>query len=224
MSAIRPARAALPGDAVNIASDAQLGPPPAMDTAPRLTLPPAEAQALQQVYARADVILEYGSGGSTVLAAGLPGKRVFSVESDAAWAQGLRDWFGAQPPQADSVVIHHADIGPTGKWGMPVDESGWKRYHEYPLSVWDLPGFLHPDCVLVDGRFRVACFLTVLFKIARPVTLLWDDYANRPGYHEVERLVRPTRMHGRMAAFDLTPMSIPSAELTWVIGQFNRWQ
>ena len=35
---------------------------------PFLTLPEAEAEALAAAYARADVILEYGSGGSTALA------------------------------------------------------------------------------------------------------------------------------------------------------------
>jgi hypothetical protein len=50
-----------------------------------LTLPADEARLLQDHYARAGVVLEYGSGGSTLLAARL-GKQVFSVESDAAWA------------------------------------------------------------------------------------------------------------------------------------------
>jgi hypothetical protein len=199
-------------------------PAPTLTQEPALTLPAISAEAVRRVYGAAKVILEYGSGGSTALAAGMPGKVVFSVESDLGWGTGLRDWFTAHPPKADKVVIHHADIGETGKWGMPVDESGWKSYHQYPLSVWDLPGFLHPDAVLVDGRFRAACFLSVLFKITRPVTLLWDDYGARKPYHEVERLVRPVRMHGRMAEFHLTPMPIPPGELAWVIGQFTRRQ
>ena len=61
-------------------------PPPA----PRLTLPPEAAVALADAYADAGVILEYGSGGSTVLAAGMAGRTVFSVESDAAWLREMR--------------------------------------------------------------------------------------------------------------------------------------
>ena len=50
-------------------------------TRPELTLPEAEAALLRETYDRAGVILEYGSGGSTVLAAEQPGKTVPSVES-----------------------------------------------------------------------------------------------------------------------------------------------
>jgi len=198
-------------------------PAPALTQAPALTLPQAEAAAVRAAYEGAGIILEYGSGGSTVLAAGMAGKQIWSVESDAAWAQGLRDWFTAHPP-ASPVVIHHADVGETGKWGMPVNNQAWARFHTYPLGVWALDGFVHPDVVLVDGRFRAACALAVLFAISRPVTLLWDDYADRPSYHEVERFAKPVRMHGRMARFDLTPTPIQGADLAWIIEQFTRKQ
>jgi len=199
-------------------------PAPALTQAPALTLPPDEAAAIRDAYAGAGVILEYGSGGSTALAAGMAGKVVFAVESDAGWAQGLRDWFTANPPAAERVVIHHADVGETGKWGMPVNNLAWTRFHGYPLSVWDLTGFQHPDVVLVDGRFRAACFLATLYRITRKVTLFWDDYSDRPTYHEVERLAKPVRMHGRMAQFDLTPTPVTGADLAWIIDQFTRKQ
>ena len=63
---------------------------------PKLTLPRAEADWLRQHYAEARVILEYGSGGSTVLAGEQLGAHVFSVESDLGWAADLQDWFDAQ--------------------------------------------------------------------------------------------------------------------------------
>ena len=65
---------------------------------PELTLPEAEAAHSRAAYKDAKAILEYGSGGSTVMAAEMPGKRVWSVESDADWAQMMRDWFAAHPP------------------------------------------------------------------------------------------------------------------------------
>jgi hypothetical protein len=204
-------------------AEAAFKPAPGLTQAPALTLPAAEAAALRAAYETATVILEYGSGGSTALAAAMPGKTVFSVESDAAWALGLRDWFTANPPAA-TVTIHHADVGETGKWGMPANNLGWARFHHYPLQVWDLPGFQHPDVVLIDGRFRAACFLTTAYRITRPVTVLWDDYAERASYHEVERLVKPAQMIGRMARFDLTPQAPSGADLAWIIDQFTRKQ
>jgi hypothetical protein len=193
---------------------------PGLSKAPILTLPPKEARAVQAAYEKARVILEYGSGGSTALAAGMAGKVIFSVESDGHWAEGLREWFAANPPPAEKVVVHHVDVGPTRKWGIPSNTDHWQSFHTYPLSVWQLADFEHPDVVLVDGRFRAACFLQVLFAISRPVTLLFDDYAPRPGYHAVERFAKPVRMHGRMAEFHLTPMAMQNADLPFVLSQF----
>lgn len=167
-------------------------------------MPEAEARAWGQACAEARVVLEYGSGGSTLVAAEA-GASVWSVESDAAWAAMMRDWFAAHP--AD-VQIHHADIGPTKEWGHPADESGFRRWPDYALKVWDLPGFAHPDLVLVDGRFRLACFLTVAYRITRPVVLFFDDYLPREAYHKAEEIARPTGMIGRMARFDLEPVQL----------------
>lgn len=188
---------------------------------PALTLPAAEAAMLREHYQAAAVILEYGSGGSTCEAADLPGKTVFSVESDKGWCDGLGNWFEAHPPAA-IVHMHYADVGPTGKWGRPVTEKHWRRFHHYPYSVWDRPDFQHPDVVLVDGRFRAACFLAVLFSITRPITLLFDDYAERPSYHEVEFFAKPVEMQGRLARFYLTPTPIPAAAMPWIFDVFAR--
>lgn len=181
-------------------------------TRPELTLPDAEADWLRAVYEGAGCILEYGSGGSTVLAGEMPGKSVWSVESDADWAEGMRGWFKANPPKA-SVTICHADIGETRQWGFPKGDADWRKYPHYALSVWDRHGFRQPDVVLIDGRFRVACFLATLFRTTAPVTVLFDDYLSRPGYHVVEDFAERVETRGRMARFDLTPRSLKSDEL-----------
>ncbi|EPX86194.1 hypothetical protein ruthe_01004 [Rubellimicrobium thermophilum DSM 16684] len=72
------------------------------------------------------------------------------------------------------------------------------------------------------GRSRAACFLTVLFRGERPVTVFWDDDADRPAYREVERYARPAAMVGRMARFDLTPTALHPGDLTWVMDVFTR--
>ncbi|MCL4065668.1 hypothetical protein M3484_03680 [Pseudomonas sp. GX19020] len=169
-------------------------------------MPEAAARAWTDACAAARVVLEYGSGGSTLVAAEA-GAEVWSVESDASWARMMGDWFAAHPAQA-GVHIHHADIGPIKEWGHPADESAFRRWPDYALKIWDLPGFSHPDLVLVDGRFRLACFLTVAYRITRPVTLFFDDYAPREAYHKAEQIARPTEMIGRMARFDLEPVTL----------------
>ena len=190
-------------------------------TRPELTMPDAEAAVIRAAYAQAQVILEYGSGGSTVLAADL-GKRVTAVESDKAWAQMMRDWFAAHPPTGHVEIIW-ADIGPTKEWGHPVDHSSWNSFARYPLDVWGNPGFQHPDVVLVDGRFRMGCALAAAFRITRPVTLYFDDYTDRPRYHQIETFLgAPAAITGRMARFDLTPMPVPADRLLQVIQMMTR--
>lgn len=188
---------------------------------PVLTLPEAEAEAVRAAYAAAEVILEYGSGGSTALAAEMPGKTVFSVESDAKWLAGMRAWFAATPP-AGRVELHHAKIGPTKEWAYPKTERQFRAWPGYALSVWDRPDFLHPDVVLIDGRFRAACFLTTLFRITRPVTILWDDYAGREQYHAMEAFCPLGGMVGRMAVFSAEPTVIEPAKLGQIIATYLR--
>lgn len=189
---------------------------------PVLTLPEAEAGALAAAYKTASVVLEYGSGGSTVMAAEM-GKTVFSVESDADWLAGMQGWFAANPAPG-KVVLHHANIGPTGKWGAPTGARSFRQFPSYALSIWDHPDFVHPDVVLVDGRFRPACLLATAFRISRPVMVLVDDYAMRPAYHDIESMLQPVRMHGRMAEFRITPTPVPAERLDWVIGWFLKPQ
>jgi hypothetical protein len=185
------------------------------DAAPALTLPPAEAEALRRAYGAAEVILEYGSGGSTLVAAELPGRTVLSVESDPEWARMVAR-HAAAVRRAEQVVVRHVDIGPVRRWGAPSSRRHAHLFHRYPLAIWSDPDFRHPDVVLIDGRFRPACFVTVAFKIERPVTVLFDDYLTRPRYAEVERLGKPVEIVGRMARFELEPRPIGKEHLDWI--------
>lgn len=190
---------------------------------PELTLPEAEAARLQDAYAQAGVILEYGSGGSTVMAAELPGKQVFTVESDQAWAQMMRAWFEQAPPLAGTEVdIIWSDIGETKEWGYPATNSEWQRYARYPLEVWDLPEFRQPDVVLVDGRFRAGCVLAAAFRTQAPVRVFVDDYARRRHYHRVEAFVGEPVMTGRMAEFEVSPMAVPGDRLLSIVEMMTR--
>lgn len=190
-------------------------------TWPELHSPDEEAAVIKAMYDEAKVILEYGSGGSTVLAASMPGKLVFSVESDAAWALRLQiriDEANLPSP----ATVHHVDIGPTGAWGRPTGPDDWEKFWRYPVSVWDAPFFRHPDVVLIDGRFRTACFMTTLFQIKRPVTILFDDYVHRPDYHGIEEFCRPSQTVGRMAVFEAHPDMLKREHLSTFMDLFNR--
>ena len=189
------------------------------DDAPsfELTFDPKERRFVVQHYEAATTILEYGSGGSTVLAAKL-GRRVFSVESDPDWAARVAAHLATI---SDTATIHHADIGPTGLWGVPMKPREFRKFHGYALSVWDRPDFVEPDLVLIDGRFRAACLTAVMLRATKPVTVLFDDYLRRRYYHGVERLAAKEELVGRMARFSVTPGAIPPDLVTQAVGWFT---
>lgn len=188
---------------------------------PELSFPLEEMQLVRRVYDSAHIILEYGSGGSTILASEQPAKLVFSVESDHAWAIRLQHEIDLRNLPSPALV-YHVDIGPTGNWGRPLSPEAWTRFYRYPLAIWDEPFFRQPDVVLIDGRFRPACLMAVLLRTQRPVTVLFDDYTERPAYHSVEAFLKPTEMVGRMAVFDVEPRPFDPSETGAIMDHFFR--
>jgi hypothetical protein len=176
---------------------------------------------VRETFAGASIILEYGSGGSTVLAAGMPDKYVMSVESDRDWALDLQLYID-QAALPSPAVVYWVDIGEVGAWGRPRSAAAWSTFRLYPLAIWDEPFFRHPDVILIDGRFRAACLATALMRITRPVTILFDDYAGRPQYHEIEALVRPVRIVERMACFEIEPGPFPKEATSLIVGTFSQ--
>jgi hypothetical protein len=188
---------------------------------PVLTFPREVGSMVKEVYAGANSILEYGSGGSTVVAAEFKNKSIYSVESDKKWADDLQGFLKRSDAVLSMPVIHHVDVGPTIKWGHPAGTSLHKRFHLYPLEIWDVDDFVHPDTVLIDGRFRVGCFFACLLRCTKPMQILFDDYTPRAHYHVVERITRPVSTLERMAIFEVEPDMIPRSEFTQVIGSFS---
>lgn len=148
--------------------------------------------------------LEYGGGGSTVLAAKL-NKPFVSVDTDQHYLAAVRRKIGSLAPHQHLV---HANIGWTRLCGEPVFKSlgarrqkKWKAYAELPWKF-VAPGSV-PDLVMVDGRFRVAAALTSCVHLASvpESRVVVDDYAGRPHYQVIENFARLERMAGRMAIF-----------------------
>lgn len=188
---------------------------------PQLTLPEEEAAFLRNAYGGASTILEYGTGGSTVLAAEQPGKTLVGVESDAKWLCALNSYLAANALPSPPILFH-VDIGPTKAWGYPVDETAWRQFPDYALGVWPFleARGLQPDVVLIDGRFRAACFLATLLNTQAPVRVLFDDYEGRAYRNTVERFAEPVKRVGRMAVFDLEPKTLSARDLCSAIGTF----
>ena len=126
----------------------------------------AEIKLFEKYLSRATNYLEYGSGGSTVFASKFP-LRIKSIESDSEWASKIQ--------KETRTEMNYINLGKTGGCGTPLENKHlWPIYSQNYSSEFDL--------VLIDGRFRVACFLDICLKKETP-TILFHDFLNRPEYH-----------------------------------------
>jgi hypothetical protein len=152
--------------------------------------------------------VEFGSGGSTNLAAQHVKETILSVDSDAAWLEKVAAACAPYPVKPQLVA---ADIGPTGNWGYPTDagtRGRWPDYHEGP---WALPGAGEADLYLVDGRFRVACFAQVILHCGPGAVVGIHDFADRPQYHAVREIAREIATVENLSFFLPRPGAGPQA-------------
>jgi hypothetical protein len=169
--------------------------------------------------------LEFGSGGSTYMAAKL-GIDFVAVDSDPFFLAQVEEKIRRDGYARPGGVFKHADIGLTGQWGRPVGPMSTKRqekfrhYSDIPSECLNGP---LPDLVLVDGRFRVACAmksLRMLQKSAANWRIVIDDYSGRSEYHAVAEFAEPLLV-GRMAI--LSGLN-PAADINRLDSQIRRWE
>lgn len=166
---------------------------------------------LEKHLAGASIFLEYGSGGSSVLAAKTGVKRIYSVDSDRQFLDAVARKIAESGGDAQKYWSIYSDIGKTREWGHPTGTEKanlWPRYISAPWDVMD-ENKQAPDLILIDGRFRVACFLACALLAPAGCTILFDDYFDRPGYHVAEKFLKTTGRGGRMAEFTVTAERAP---------------
>lgn len=148
-----------------------------------------EAMSACTVYA------EYGCGASTVWCANNTTVPIIAVDSSAEWIARVRD----RSERRDGLNTVHVDLGELGDWGRPVGYDRRSAFSDYIGAPWTYE--INPDLILVDGRFRVACFLQSLVNAAEGSTILFDDYTERRQYHVVEEFAERVAACGTMAKF-----------------------
>lgn len=170
---------------------------------------PAGIELLRKHLSGSRIFLEYGSGGSSVMATKMRVGKIYSVDSDLAFLNAVQSKLLENA--GSSYLPIYVNIGPTGDWGHPTSRECahmWPNYVREPWSRLSDAGE-KPDLVLIDGRFRIASFLTSLLHAPAGCVILFDDYVDRPSYHVVERYLKPARLAGRMAQF-LVPTQRPA--------------
>ena len=164
------------------------------------SLDPGGLEALTEHLSKCDYYLEYGCGGSTVLAAKSGVKHIIAVDTALEWLGSVEN---STSGLGATTTLMHCDLGPVKAWGFPVDKKHIAKFHRYAILPWDeaRASGMEPQVVFIDGRFRVACFLYSLMAAKPGTTILFDDYMNRPHYHVVEEYCPRVEARGRMGVF-----------------------
>ena len=155
----------------------------------------------KSVLADTKIYGEYGCGASTKWVLANTDARVLAVDTSRDWVNEVKASFDAET--LARAQIHHVDLGPLGTWGRPVNFEKRKDFSRYTDAIWQAGDL--PDTVLVDGRFRVCCFLTCLKPAAEGTRIIFDDYTNRPLYHVIEDYADRVEVCGRQSMFIVPP-------------------
>lgn len=139
--------------------------------------------------------LEYGSGSSSLWVLANCSCDVTSVDTSRTWLDRVYEKSG-RSPRFNAV---HVELGPLGDWGKPLSYTERSSFSKYTDDVWEYE--VDYDLVLIDGRFRVACFLASLINASAGTTIIFDDYVDRPKYHVVEEYLLPVERNDRQAIF-----------------------
>ncbi len=187
----------------------------------------ASTPAFTDLLQRSRFYLEYGSAGSTLLAA-RAGKRFISVNTDRWFLRAVGRAIGTL--SSDQRLVH-AHIGPTGPWGKPLrstvrSRNRLQKWRAYAATPWKIiaPDDA-PDLVLVDGRFRVASALLCCQRLHdnRDARILVDDYTARPAYAIIERHADLVGIAGRMAVFSPRPLPDETLHRT-LVEHLTAWE
>ena len=154
----------------------------------------AEAQLWFSLLNQSSTYLEWGTGGSTVMAAWratlthLEPLKVDAIDSSQGWFDVLRSHSPIRDAEAaGSLTFHLGNIGETIMWGNPKDwskRSAALREKQSRSYIQSIPtSRCCYDLILVDGRFREACALYALRLMHNRTTVLIHD-SSRHTNHE----------------------------------------
>lgn len=160
---------------------------------------------------------EYGCGKSTNWVLNNTSSIILSVDTSVEWIKFVKK---NNQKNLERLKIVYIDLGPIKDWGLPISYDKSFNFDRYTDSIWQHNE--KPDLVLIDGRFRVCCFLTSLKYADEGTKIIFDDYIDRPHYHFIEKYVERMESFGRQCLFKVPPKNqINSKELNNDINHFR---
>jgi len=136
---------------------------------------------------------EYGCGKSTEYILDNYDIPIYSVDTSKFWVNKI------SKKKNNNLNIKHINVGDVENWGVPKNYEYRENFKDYMNWIWQQKQ--KPNVVLIDGRFRVCCFLTTLKFCNKGTKIIFDDYVERKVYHLVEEFLKPTSFNGRQALF-----------------------
>lgn len=176
----------------------------------------AEKQLFYEVIADSNVILEFGSGGSTVYALE-QGKKVFSIESSKWFVRLMKKSPVIKKAiQDNNLLYHQVQMGTTKECSVPLNSEHGELYWKNSLeSISSAPAPIVTDywdkidTIFIDGRYRVACALNALINFPKVKKFIIHDYTNRPQYHILEKFfIREKEIENLVIFSPIIPIDI----------------
>lgn len=124
--------------------------------------------------------LEFGGGGTTELASKYIKGKGYLITSIKYLPNKLSDII------SDNISIHYIDVESDDDFGNPYSKCHVNKVIKY-TSIINLVDINSIDTILVKGRFRVGCLLSIFDYIKDTTIILVDDYRDRKHYHVLEK-------------------------------------
>jgi hypothetical protein len=147
--------------------------------------------------------LEFGSGGSTLHTLLKSNTRISSVESSLDWINYMCKYLIIKFFLKKRLLFYYADIGKTKEWGFPISNDSKEIFPNYSNDIFSSVDSNTIDTIFIDGRFRVACLLSVILNIpsTEDTIILFHDFWNREKYHIVLNYVTEIERADTLAVF-----------------------
>ena len=137
---------------------------------------------------------EYGVGASTSWVLENTNSKIISVDTNKKWINTID-----VSNNSSRIKLNWINLGDLENWGRPRSYKYRNKFIDYISNVWNFNE--KADVILIDGRFRVACFLYSLINAKTDSLIIFDDYNNRPYYHVIEEIISIYKTCGRQALF-----------------------
>ena len=145
-----------------------------------------------------NLYFEYGCGKSTEYMYRFTKSKIFSVDTSKEWINKIQSI--TDDKIDDRLNLKWIDVGEIENWGQPKSFKMRKNFTIYANWLWKQNK--EPGLVLIDGRFRILCFLTTLRYSPIGTKIIFDDYKDRQLYHIVEEFSPVIDRCGRQALFE----------------------